>query len=204
VTTAAMVPVALWAHNAQLADHGVAAMSLGAYLESGAWWEALFENWESEFLQMGVFIVLTAKLFQRGASESHDPDDEDAVEARERKAQEEAGDDAPWPARRGGWIGAIYAHSLSIAMFALFLASFGGHAVAGAAAQRAEAAAHGEQGPGLWAYVLDAQFWFESLQNWQSEFLSVGLLVVLSIVLRERGSTESKPVAAPHAKTGAE
>jgi Domain of unknown function (DUF6766) len=50
--------------------------------------------------------------------------------------------------------------------------------------------------------VGDPEFWYESFQNWQSEFLSIGTLVVLGIFLRERGSPESKPVYAPHSQTG--
>jgi hypothetical protein len=53
-------------------------------------------------------------------------------------------------------------------------------------------------------YVRTAQFWFESLQNWQSEFLAIAAMVVWSIFLRQRGSPESKPVDSPHHKTGSE
>jgi hypothetical protein len=52
------------------------------------------------------------------------------------------------------------------------------------------------------AYVGTSRFWFESLQNWQSEFVAVGTLVVLSIYLRQRGSSQSKPVALAHGETG--
>ena len=51
-------------------------------------------------------------------------------------------------------------------------------------------------------YLATARFWFESFQNWQSQFLAVGSIVVLSIFLRQRGSPESKPVASAHAWTG--
>ena len=61
---------------------------------------------------------------------------------------------------------------------------------------------HGEQAVSLLGFVGTSQFWFESFQNWQSEFLAVGTLAVLSIWLRQRGSPESKPVAAPHQETG--
>jgi len=52
-------------------------------------------------------------------------------------------------------------------------------------------------------YLGTAQFWFESMQNWQSEFLAVAAIVWASVYLRQRGSPESKPVAAPHHETGA-
>ena len=51
-------------------------------------------------------------------------------------------------------------------------------------------------------YLLDTQLWFESFQNWQSEFLSTAVLVVLSIFLRHKGSSESKPVGAANSDTG--
>ena len=49
-------------------------------------------------------------------------------------------------------------------------------------------------------YVKSSQFWFESFQNWQSEFLSIAVMVVLAIVLRQKGSPESKPIDMPHAQ----
>ncbi|MCM5639571.1 DUF6766 family protein, partial [Xanthomonas hortorum] len=51
-------------------------------------------------------------------------------------------------------------------------------------------------------HFTDAGFWFESMQNWQSEFLAVFALVVLTIWLRQKDSPQSKPVAAPHSQTG--
>ena len=109
---------------------------------------------------------------------------------------------ASWPVRRGGWAARLYAHSLSIAMMILFLGSFLAHARSGAAAFSAEQITHGEAPVGMWAYMATPQFWFESLQNWQSEFLAVFAVVVLSIFLREKYSEQSKPVAAPHGQTG--
>lgn len=56
-----------------------------------------------------------------------------------------------------------------------------------------------------WAsYVASADFWENTLQNWQSEFLAVGSMAALTIYLRQRGSPESKPVGARHDETGAE
>jgi hypothetical protein len=62
------------AFNEELEEHGSSAISLLTYLETGDFLSALFENWESEFLQMAVYVVLTAMLFQRGSAESRDPD----------------------------------------------------------------------------------------------------------------------------------
>lgn len=97
---------------------------------------------------------------------------------------------------------AIYERSLSIALFTLFAASFSLHAVAGVVRSNEMATAHGERAQSLLEYVSSSNFWFESFQNWQSEFLSVFALIMLSIVLRQRGSPQSKPVAAPHGETG--
>ena len=179
-------------------QHGLAAPGLGAYLTSGPFLSALFENWESEFLQMGAYVVLTAILFQRGSAESRDPDEPED----QRDNASHSDRHAPWAARAGGWVTAVYARSLGIALFVLFALSGMLHLWASRAAQAEEAARHGKPAPTLSEHVTDAQFWFESFQNWQSEFLSTAVLVLLAIVLRQRGSPESKPVAAPHEQTG--
>lgn len=107
------------------------------------------------------------------------------------------------PVRKGGWILKLYKNSLSLAFLALFLVTFAGHAVSGARKYNQEQLAHGsgEQLSAL-EYMGRAQFWYESFQNWQSEFLAVFSIVVLSIWLRQWGSPESKPVHAAHDDTG--
>jgi hypothetical protein len=105
--------------------------------------------------------------------------------------------------RKGGWVLGLYEHSLAIAFFVLFFASFGLHAVGGAKAFNAEQAQHGQPAISAWRYLTTSQFWFESMQNWQSEFIAVAAIVGLSIFLRQRGSAESKPVAEPHRRTSA-
>ena len=117
--------------------------------------------------------------------------------------REQAGDpDAPWPVRRGGLVLAIYENSLSLALLGLFLLSFVLHALGGHAEFNQQQLEHGEAAVSLWSFVTSSQFWFQSMQNWQSEFLSVGALVVLAIFLRQRGSPESKPVDEPNSTTG--
>jgi hypothetical protein len=184
----------------ELARHGAPGIDLMSYILSPDFQSALFENWESEFLQMSAYVIMTAMLFQRGSSESKDPDSdspEDADPAGERDKP-----DAPWPVKAGGvWL-ALYSYSLGIALAALFLLSFLIHWLQSTAAANEEAMLHGEAAQSPLQYLLDPQLWFESFQNWQSEFLSTAVLVVLSIVLRYRGSPESKPVAEPHASTG--
>lgn len=188
-------------YNEELADHGSKAVPMSQYILSGHFLSALFENWESEFLQMSAYVVLTAFLFQRGSAESKDPDvtspqDEDPAGRR--------GDpDAPAAIRMGGVPRTIYSYSLGIMLFLLFLVSFGMHVCDSAAAQAEEALLHGRAASTVAEHLWSAQLWFESFQNWQSEFLSTAVIIVLSIFLRFRGSPESKPVAAPHSETGA-
>lgn len=179
--------------------HGQAALSLGAYTISPEFLSSVFENWESEFLQMSAYVVLTAILVQRGSSESKDPD----APPRDRDlAAQGLKPAAPAALRAGRLARALYARSLGIALALLFLMSFVLHWTQSAKAAAEEAIEHGEVAPTLIAYLGSPQLWFESFQNWQSEFLSTAVLVLLSIFLRQRESPESKPVAAPHAQTG--
>jgi hypothetical protein len=186
--------------NAERRDHGQPAQTWGEYVRSDASLEATAENWESEFLQIFAYVVLTAYLYQRGSAESKDPDEPDAPEDREPDPTREG---APGPVRRGGLALRLYAHSLSLTFLALFAASLVLHAVGGAGEYNEEQAQHGEGARvTVLGYMGTSRFWFESLQNWQSEFLAIFAVVVLSIFLRERGSPESKPVDAAHAETG--
>ena len=180
------------AYNQDLRQHGAETVGLMAYMASGNFLSALFENWESEFLQMSAYVMLTAMLFQRGSAESRDPDDPGRP-----------GDELP-PDRRGrhpilSW---LYAYSLGLGLAFLFVASFALHWAASLAAANEEALRHGGEVQTLVGHLVDAPFWFESFQNWQSEFMSTAVLVVLSIFLRHKGSPESKPVAASNAETG--
>jgi glycerol uptake facilitator-like aquaporin len=181
--------------------HSEPLMSLSAYAVSPDFLSSVFENWESEFLQMAVYVVLTAILFQRGSAESKDPDETDPRD--QDLAAQAYRPGAPSILRRGRLWQALYARSLGIALGLLFVASFVIHWTQSAKVAAKDALAHGEAAPTTLGYLFDAQLWFESLQNWQSEFLSTAILVVLSIFLRQRESPESKPVAAPHGQTGA-
>lgn len=160
----------------------------------------LLENWESEFLQMGMYVILTVFLFQKGSSESKAigqvaPQDKDPRDATLKAA-------TPWPVRRGGWVLKLYEHSLSIMFMLLFLASFVLHGIGGSEDYNSEQQSHGQPPVTVLGYLATSRFWFESFQNWQSEFLAVAVLVGASDYLRERGSPESKPVAEPHYETG--
>jgi len=188
------------ANNDELSRHGEAAISPQAYLGDAAFISSVFENWESEFLQMGVYVVLTAILVQRGSAESKDPD---APERDVDLAAQAAKPGAPRILAAGAFARWLYARSLGLTLFTLFFISFLLHWINSAGAAADDAIAHGETPETILQYFWSAQLWFESLQNWQSEFLSTAVLVVLSIFLRQKESPESKGVAAPHGATGA-
>jgi hypothetical protein len=200
VFVAAQSVAGLSEYNNTQREHGLPPVGYFEYLQSGDFLEALFENWESEFLQMGSYVVLTAFLYQRGSAESKDPEVHHPDEAGYGEDRHRA--DAPWPVRRGGLALKIYENSLSIALLSIFVFSFVMHAIGGAGAYSQEQVEHGGRPVSMLEYFGTSRMWFESFQIWQSEFLAIGAMVVLSIYLRQRGSPESKPVAAPHAETG--
>ncbi len=185
-------------NNQERTQHGLTSEGYGAYLHSGEFLESTFENWESEFLQMAMFVVLAGKLKQKGAADSKKRDGTDEVDQDPRT---HVRPDSPWPVRRGGWVLALYSHSLSLTLFALFLFSFVMHAVHGTRMYNEEQLRHGSQAIPVLGFLGTPTFWFQAFQNWQSEFLSVGALVLLSIFLREKGSPESKPVHVPSRET---
>ena len=192
----ALTGQAVW--NEELTHAGREPLPLFQYLASGQFGSTLFENWESEFLQMAAYVVLTAYLFQRGSPESKDPD----KAAPQDKEPNPRNTHAPWPVRAGKFVRGIYAHSLGGALFIIFLVSFVLHAVNSARLKADENVLQGLPPPTFWQHLSGAELWFESFQNWQSEFLSTAVLIVLAIYLREKGSPESKPVGASHEKTG--
>lgn len=188
-------------YNEDQVEHGQPAIGFVTYLTSGHFLEATMENWESEFLQMFGFVVLTAVLFQKGSAESKKLNQKEPVDRDPRRSRNKK--DAPWPVRRGGFVLKLYENSLSLVFLVLFLASFILHGVGGAAEYNHQQRAHGiTSSVSTLEYMETSRFWFESFQNWQSEFLSVFAMVVFSIFLRQRGSPESKPVDAPHSETG--
>ncbi|MEP7377090.1 MAG: DUF6766 family protein [Chitinophagaceae bacterium] len=185
-------------NNKERKEHGYPPLTTGSYIHSGHFVQATFENWESEFLQMALFVVLTISLRQKGSSESKKCDEPNEVD-REPSAKRKG---APWPVRKGGTILHLYKHSLTIALFVLFIISFILHFHGSLQSENDELRLKGLPAESLSQYMLDSRFWFESFQNWQSEFLSVFAIVVLSIFLRQKGSPQSKPVDAPDSETG--
>jgi len=185
-------------YNKELLENGGTAVTISEYLTSGHFVESTFENWESEFLQMGLFVWLTIFLRQKGSSESKGCDGPEEVD-REPSPKRKG---APWPVRKGGiWL-AVYKHSLTIALFLLFFASFALHFCGSLNDENLMNSLKGEPQKSPLEYLTDSRFWFESFQNWQSEFLSVFAIIGLSIYLRQKGSSQSKPVDAPHDETG--
>jgi hypothetical protein len=161
-------------------------LAFGDYLRSGHFWQATGENWESEFLQMGFYVVLTIFLYQKGSAESKDPDDP-------HKAEGEASQvNASW----------IYRNSLSLAFLALFVMSFAIHVTGGLIVENEKMQELGQPQETLADYLSGSHFWFESFQNWQSEFLAVLSIVTLTIFLRQKNSPESKAVGDPNSKNG--
>lgn len=184
-------------HNQERLKDGLNALSASDYFFSGHFIQATFENWESEFLQMAMYVMFTIWLRQKGSAESkslkgHDPvDREPSVHPH-----------APWPVRKGGvWL-KLYNNSLSLAFALLFLLSFFLHLYGSLKDYNEEQELHGQAPLTAWNYLSEPRFWFESFQNWQSEFLAVLSIVLLSIWFRQKGSPESKPVDAPHDQTG--
>ena len=187
--------------NEDRTEHREHPVSLGEYVRTGHFAEATFENWESEFLQMAAFVLLTAWLIQKGSSESKKPGE---GHTRKEDRQSEKHPRSPWPVHRGGLALKLYEHSLSGALFIFFIISFLLHAAGGAREQSRESVQHGGDPVSLLDYLGTSRLWFESFQNWQSEFFSIWALLLLTIYLRERGSPQSKPVTASHSKTGDE
>lgn len=189
------------AENNDRADHQQSSQSYGAYLLSGSFVEAVFENWESEFLQMWALVMLTVFLRQKGSADSKPMRGKAPQDTSSRFSIIAANN---WSQRARAVRHGIYAHSLGLALLALFLFSFVFHALGGVSAYNETARLHHADQLNALEYMVSSQFWFESLQNWQSEFLAVGSLLVLSIYLRERGSQQSKPVGVAHNSTTGE
>ncbi|TDW69366.1 DUF6766 family protein [Kribbella pratensis] len=190
-------------NNQQITD-GLATVSFGRYVTSADFAVDVTENWQSEYLQFLLYIVLTVWLVQRGSPESKPLDNAGRESDEEQKVGAYAGPDSPRWARVGGWRTKLFSSSLGLVMGSVFLACWLVQSVAGWSTFN-EDQLRQLQDPVSWlSYVGSADFWSRSLQNWQSEFLAVGSMAVLSIYLRERGSPESKPVGTSHDATGVE
>lgn len=185
-------------YNDDAAAHGEAAISLGRYLVSSSFGNAVMENWQSEYLQFTLFVLLTVWFVQKGSPESKPFGRRGRQSDREQLVGEHAGTDSPAWARAGGVRLWLYSNSLLLVMATIWLGSWFAQSVTGWSTDNADRLAHGESALSYWQFLGTASFWESTLQNWQSEFLAVAVLALLTIWLRERGSAQSKPVAAPH------
>lgn len=184
-------------HNGDLENAGRSVIGLGEYLGTGHCISSTFENFQSEFLQMALYVILTVSLRQKGSSESKKLIGKEEVDREPRPAK-----NAPWPVKKGGWILKIYSMSLSITFTLLFFVSWGLHLYGSFIEHNEQQLRDGHLSFTLVQFLGQPSFWFETFQNWQSEFLSVASIVILSIYLRQKGSPESKPVDAPYSETG--
>ena len=191
-------------HNNQLMADGADPISLMRYLSSSEFAVDVAENWQSEYLQFTLYILVTVWLVQRGSSESKTPEEIGLQSDEQQKVGVYATKDSPaWARARGARL-RVYSHSLAAVMALIFCLSWLAQSIAGRAAYNHESVL--QKQPTLsWAqYVWSSDFWNRTFQNWQSEFLAVASMAVFAIYLRERGSPESKPVGTAHAATGAE
>lgn len=190
--------------NAQMDTLGLAHVSFWEYVTSSDFTVDVAENWQSEYLQFLLYILLTVWLVQKGSPESKNVTEVGRGTDREQKVGPFAQEDSPAWAKAGGWRTRVFSHSLVLVMGLAFLGSWLAQLVAGRSAYNSEQLSNLQDPLGLGEYLLAPDFWNRTLQNWQSELLAVGSMAVLAIYLRERGSPESKPVGEPHDNTAVE
>lgn len=191
-------------NNEELLRHGQATISYLDFISSSSFLVDVAENWQSEFLQFSLFIFATIWLIQRGSPESKKPGDEGPGTDEEQFVGASALSESPRWARVGGWRQTVYSNSLLLVMGGIFVLSWLAQSLGGVVVANEENAQHGMAAETWIEYVVSPDFWNRTLQNWQSEFLAVGAMVAFAIYLRQRGSSESKPVGAPHHQTAVE
>lgn len=191
-------------NNQELTQHALPAISYGQFVSSSDFLVDVAENWQSEFLQFFLFIFATIWLIQRGSPESKQPGDEGVGTDEDQMLRDHARPDSPSWAKATGWRQNVYSNSLLIVMGTIFVLSWFAQSLGGNIVANDENAQHGLPQVSWLEYVASPDFWNRTLQNWQSEFLAVGCMVAFSIYLRQRGSSESKPVGTPHHTTAEE
>jgi hypothetical protein len=204
---AALIGQAIAGHldyNEDQRAHGGGTISLGRYVVSSSYGRAVMENWQSEYLQFFLFILATVWLLQRGSPESKEIGREGLESDEDQLVGEHAKRNSPGWARVGGIRSAIYSNSLLLVMGFIFVASWFAHSVTSWSDYNAEQLEHDQESVSWIEFLGAARFWEQTLENWQSEFLAVGSMVILSVYLRQRGSPESKPVGSSHEATGVE
>jgi hypothetical protein len=197
VTAQAIVGHRVYNEN-EIAHHGQT-ISLGRYLTSSSFGQAVMENWQSEYLQFTLYVLLTVWFVQRGSAEGKSPGEEGLESDQKQKVGGHAQQNSPKWARVNGFRRRLFENSLLVAMLAIWLGSWFAQSVTGWSAYNADQIEHHQSTVNWLGYLGSSSFWQDTLQNWQSEFLAVGSFAILSVYLRQRGSPESKPVGAPHA-----
>ena len=190
--------------NEDQVRHGDPEISIWRYVVSSQFGSAVMENWQSEYLQFTLFILLTVWLLQRGSPESKELDSAGRESDEDQLVGDHARDDSPGWARVNGLRRMAYENSLLIVMGSIWLGTWFAQSLTGVSEYNAEQLGHQEDPISWWHYLTTATFWEKTLQNWQSEFLAVGSMAILAVYLRQRGSPESKPVGAAHHTTGVE
>jgi hypothetical protein len=199
-----LVAQAIAGHNQFNEDamaHHESAISLGRYVTSSSFGQAVMENWQSEYLQFSLYIFGTVYLIQRGSPESKQRGDAGLESDEDQLVGEHARPDSPGWARAGGVRRFVYSNSLILLMTAIFLGTWFADAACGWSVYDSDQITHHQPEVSFWGYLGTSDFWESSLQNWQSEFLAIGSMAIFSVFLRQRGSPESKPVGAPHDAT---
>ncbi|MCW3000221.1 MAG: hypothetical protein JWN65_3770 [Solirubrobacterales bacterium] len=188
-------------HDALL--HQGSPISLGRYVTSALFWADVMENWQSEYLQFTLYIFATVYLVQKGSNESKEPDRVGRESDEQQKLGRHVTPESPAWAKAGGLRTTLFSNSLLLVMTSIWILSWLAQSIAGRVIYNADHLDH-QAAPVSWTtYVTTADFWNRTLQNWQSEFLAVGSMIILSVFLRQRGSPESKPVGVPHSETAA-
>jgi hypothetical protein len=188
--------------NDHQTQHEEPTLSFGRYVVSSDFGADMLENWQSEWLQFWVFALATVWFVQKGSNESKPPGDAGLETDEQQRVGPHARQDSPRWAKVKDWGLSLYSNSFFIVMGLVFLGTWIAQSFASWTVFNDEQSAHDDPGVSWLAYIRSADFWERSLQNWQSEFLAVGTMVVFTIYLRQRGSPESKPVGAPHSETG--
>lgn len=170
------------AYNAGLAAAHLPRVGFAAYLGTGNFLDGVLSNWQAALLQLAVLIALGPVLRQKGATHSRSTDD-------------------PGEPTAAGFSWA-YRHSLSLAFAAMFVVAFAFHVVFATWKYNEDQALQHLPATGVAAYAVTSSFWYTVFQCWEAEFAVLAIYVVASIVLREEGSPESKPVDASNDQTG--
>jgi membrane protein implicated in regulation of membrane protease activity len=191
-------------YNADARSGGFQEISLARYVTSSSFAVDIAENWQSEYLQFSVFIILTVWLVQRGSSESKPPGNEGRESDEEQHVGKHARPDSPAWVRAGGWRTRVYSHSLLTVMTGIFVVSWVAQAITGRVADNEERMRELLEPRSIGGYLASPDFWNRTFQNWQSEMLAIASMAIFAVYLRERGSPESKQVGMPHHETASD